>query len=177
MFVDKKVGIAVTYLDYKQESSHGPRNIIGSLWRQILPKNASLPSVAYETYNRNGRQGTRPDARDMVELLRRQSESLERVFVIVDGLDEYRRDGDSLGRLIALLRAVLPRANMMFTSRSLDAGDFDLSEAVPVCLEHAPDVARFAEVTVQRNVKQHEYTTRFSTSDMSTVVIESAGTR
>jgi hypothetical protein len=177
MFEDRKVGLAVTYLEYKQESVHSLSNVVASLWRQILPKNASLPSMAYETYNRHGRQGTRPGARDMLELLRSQAEALERVFIVVDGLDECRTDGDSLGRLIEALRDVLPHANMMFTSRSLDAADFGLGEVVPVCLEHAPDVAHFVEVTVQRSAEQHAYTTRFSTSDMSTIVTESAGTR
>jgi hypothetical protein len=141
------------------------------------PKHENLPPAAYECYNSSARLGNNPTSTDMLQLLHGQAEPLERVFLIVDGLDECRRDGDTSRGLIDALQVFLPYANMMFTSRGLDPADFGLDGVVPVCLEHAPDVTHFVEIMVQCNARQHDYSTRFSTSDMSTIVAASAGTR
>lgn len=101
------VGVACIYCDYQQQHVQTPSNLLASLWSQLYPCRDGYPPPYMENlYRAQVHQRTKPD-RDQVQfVIQRAINELEKVYILVDGLDEVAdmdRQEDFLGAIKTLL--------------------------------------------------------------------------
>ncbi|KAK4170041.1 ankyrin repeat-containing domain protein [Cladorrhinum sp. PSN259] len=114
------IGIAVAYCNYKETDRQKPVNLLAAIWRQIITPGAALSSGIKLTYKTHQDRGTSLELREISRELREEVRGLARVFIIIDALDECPEDNGVRSTLLEHLNRLLPRANIMVTSRPLD---------------------------------------------------------
>ena len=118
-FKHKNVAVICLYLDYKDSMKQTKDNLYGSLLKQLLQvrRSSSVSAELKESYEKAKRIKAEPRLEEVRKLLRAEVESYERVYLVVDALDEcYFRQ-----QLITELRKVRPEnLSLLATSRRLD---------------------------------------------------------
>jgi hypothetical protein len=85
---------------------------------QLASNKAAISTKAETLYNHYYRRGTRPNARQILELLRCETEKMSTLFVVVDALDEcYEKMRENL---VAEIRWLPANVYLLVTSSPLD---------------------------------------------------------
>ena len=89
-----KTPVICIYFDYNNAHLHTRANLFGSLLKQLLQLANGGPVVAAlpEAYRKGEKILARPKADELQNILREQIETYDRVYVIVDALDECASD-------------------------------------------------------------------------------------
>ena len=116
-FPDGKVGIAYIYCNYRDQLEQTANNLIGSLLRQLLELASAIPKNILDLYHRNISRHTHLKAGELIELLLVEARSFERVFIVVDALDECQEGNGTRANLLAALRRLKPFVSLLVTSR------------------------------------------------------------
>ncbi|KAJ7080036.1 hypothetical protein C8R44DRAFT_895528 [Mycena epipterygia] len=82
------IGVAVIYLNHKELDAYSPSNLLTSLWRQLVLGKPIGPNVR-ELYQKHREPRTRPSLAEARTVLDSIIETYSKVFILVDGLDEY----------------------------------------------------------------------------------------
>ncbi|EAU86880.2 ankyrin repeat domain-containing protein 50 [Coprinopsis cinerea okayama7 len=101
-------------------------DIIKSLIKQCIERNHDLAGVVAPTYSKHKLEGTEPSVDELVRLLRTLESYFDRVYYVIDGVDEAHLDVRF--DLIQVINKL--KGNIMLTSRPLDDLGGDLSHAV-----------------------------------------------
>ena len=110
------VGIACIFCDHKETSTQTNVNLLASVWRQLVEGRDDVSDKARALYRNKLTKETRPNQRDILELLRDELQSYSAVYIIVDALDECE-DDSSREILIRQFQALQSTARLMVTSR------------------------------------------------------------
>jgi NACHT domain len=117
------------FCSHDSRELHTVENLTGSLLRQVSQQSGEIPRKVQDYYERN--KGSRPKLKNLLETLKVQFRRFQKVYIVVDALDECStidsRQGESynprttfLASLQELLKAA-PNAAIMITSRPLPA--------------------------------------------------------
>ncbi|KAL9045843.1 MAG: hypothetical protein Q9214_001186 [Letrouitia sp. 1 TL-2023] len=113
-----KVGVACIYCNYKEQHVQSPLNLIASVWMQLVQGKDIVSDKVKSIYEGHFDKGTRPNLKKVYEILQAEVQKYEKVFVLLDALDECTNDYCEI--LVDQLRALRPKINLMTTSRRLD---------------------------------------------------------
>ena len=140
-FKDKNIPVIYIYLDHKEDhkdsTNQTQENLLGSVLKQLIQLSDfnSLSRYLRDAY----RDATKFEAKGKVKLddirmlLQAEIKRYDRVFLVVDALDEYR----CRQKLVSSLCQLCPeRLSLMFTSRRLD---YEVKDWVADC-DHCPSV-------------------------------------
>ncbi|KAH6842257.1 hypothetical protein B0I37DRAFT_329488, partial [Chaetomium sp. MPI-CAGE-AT-0009] len=105
------------YCSYKEEDIQTPRNMVGSLLKQIVQHKATLSDEVGRLYEKHRRKKTLPNLDELAQLLVREVETCSRVFVVIDALDECRDRDNTRGRLLDEIQGLPSNARVLITSR------------------------------------------------------------
>ncbi|KAJ7484413.1 ankyrin repeat-containing domain protein [Mycena latifolia] len=110
----ESTGVAVIYLNHKENEMQSPPNILAAVWRQLIFRKPISPAVRtlYETHQE---QRTRPSLEDAYAILSSTVKKLSRVFIVVDALDEYPEEQRDI--LVHFISRLGPTVNLMLMSR------------------------------------------------------------
>lgn len=115
---DDRVGIAYLYCNFRRHAEQTVEGLLSSLLRQLAQGQTSLPGCVLALHN-NTKGRRRPSVEDLSKALRELSSSLNRVFVIVDALDECDASRGDRARFLDEVFALQKssQANVFATSR------------------------------------------------------------
>ncbi|KAF5243724.1 hypothetical protein FAUST_2719 [Fusarium austroamericanum] len=116
---NSNVGIAYIYCNYRKQDDQTIDKILASLVKQLAERQTAFPKVIQDLYNLHKPRKTRPLAEELSETLRLLVETHDRVFILLDALDECLTSGGSRSELFKLLIWLKenPRVNLFMTSR------------------------------------------------------------
>lgn len=117
-FRNSRIGVAFFYCDANNSEKQEDRYILGSLVKQLLPtsflvEGSTLMEHLENLYERNGCGGS-PPLDTLLFTLEWISSMYERVYVIIDGLDECDKRKSIVKQLSKLVTNVI---NLFVTSR------------------------------------------------------------
>ncbi|RMJ16034.1 hypothetical protein CDV36_004270 [Fusarium kuroshium] len=146
-------GAAVIYLycSYKEEGVQTPREMIGSLLKQVVQHKAALPDGLRHLYDKHARGKTPPKLDELARLLVQEVASLPFVFVVIDALDECPERGNTRDTLLTEIQKLPQNARILITSRYSPQID-ERFDSVPHIDIRATDddVKRYIEVRIEK---------------------------
>ncbi|KAJ6554334.1 ankyrin repeat-containing domain protein [Mycena capillaripes] len=110
----QNIGVGVIYLNHK-ETEHSPSGLLAAVWRQLV-FTKPLPPIMEQLYRKHREPRTRPTIDEHRAVLRSTISEYSKVFILVDGLDEYPEKQREI--LLRHLGALGPVVNLLLTSRS-----------------------------------------------------------
>lgn len=116
---NKNIGVAYIYFDFRRQNEQTPAHVLLSLLEQLSRRLPSLPPVVEFLYYHHKHEETIPPSDELSEALQSVGSMYERVFFVIDALDECVPDSWSL--LLKLICEVQTktRANLFATSRNI----------------------------------------------------------
>lgn len=120
---DERHALAFFYCDYKDANTHNPRNIFGSLAKQIAVQNESCFHTLKEFWGTPGSPGRVSSTRGVptigayLDLIKELAARFDNVMIIVDGLDEVAVDRSGVADLLQSLNRPNGNIKTLFASR------------------------------------------------------------
>ncbi|KAJ7444312.1 ankyrin repeat-containing domain protein [Mycena latifolia] len=143
-------GVACIYLDHKEtDRIQSPTNLLAHLWKQLV-LGRQIPSKVEKMYRQLSEKGTTPSLDEIEEVLFSLVAEFQKVYIVVDGLDEY----PEIQRQILLTRLVTRRPtiniNLLTTARPHIAHDLLLphTETLEI-IANSDDVRRYVEEQIK----------------------------
>ena len=134
------VGTVFLYCNYKDAGKQTIRNMIASILHQLVLQTPHSAKNLEDMYQHHRHQGSQPLLSELLICLKKVSREFEKLYIIVDALDEYAQD--SLDDLLKSIRGISPRACHFFTSRPNI--HITLKDVVHLKIEaHANDIENF----------------------------------
>ena len=94
-------------------------NLLGSLLQQLAMQSTTLLEGIKSCYEHCTMQKYPPAVEEIARLLCLQVEKFEKVFIVIDALDECPEADKTREKLLSRVRGLIPIANLMVTSRPL----------------------------------------------------------
>lgn len=114
-----KIAVAVIYCNYKEQGDQSVTNLISSLIKQLLQDDGPLPDELLSLYRRHSDRDTRPSLQEVSSIMQNLVESYDKVFIVIDALDESPEDmGTRTNLATELLNFRSEKCNLMFTARN-----------------------------------------------------------
>ena len=123
----RNLAVLFLYCDYQAQKDQSAVNMIGSLLRQVALGETRVPGEirsAFEESRRGGGKGLRLP--DMVKLFVKTINSIERVYVCVDAVDELQpQDRSEFLRALRQIIQDAPNTRLFLTGRSYIRRELD----------------------------------------------------
>lgn len=87
-FLEQNVAIAHLYFNYRDQKHQSTENMTASLLKQLAMAKAALPQSVVELYQRLKSQQRKPQQQDLEQTILTTCRNFDRVFIIIDALDE-----------------------------------------------------------------------------------------
>ncbi|KAI4257784.1 MAG: hypothetical protein LQ352_001499 [Teloschistes flavicans] len=156
--VDENDALAFIYCNYKERAQQTHNTLVSSLIRQLIAKNGNFPSDLGSLYHRHSMKGTRPNQSELLGLLGIIASEVERVFLVVDALDECDDADGTRDALVPNLCTAVPNACILVTSRpyvnlqssefsrvEIRASDYDIRRYLRNQILHQPRLKRHTQ--------------------------------
>ncbi|KAJ7138137.1 ankyrin repeat-containing domain protein [Mycena epipterygia] len=111
---DANIGVAVIYLNHKENETQTPSKFLAGLWRQLVFRKP-MPLEVCKLYEKHREPQTRPSLEIFHQTLCSIIAEYSKVYIVVDALDEY--PGERRNILLDKLSKLGPTVNLMLTSR------------------------------------------------------------
>jgi Cdc6-like AAA superfamily ATPase len=124
-FRDESVAVAYWWISYEDPSSQSSERILRNLLSQILLQAPSATDELDSLYDANARRKMAPRLPDYVSAFYSQSKNFQKVYIVVDALDELC-DAEDRQELIEALQGAPPSVKWLVTCRTpapIEAGD------------------------------------------------------
>ena len=134
-----------------------------ALLRQLVEQTSPLSPTIAHWYDRHSRTGIRPLARDYPALIQSEAARFERIYIMIDGLDECRDQTrlDLLNLVNQLLESHVD-AHLIVSSRPVDGVGSNLEQAVKLDVQAKPyDLGLYIGSCIKQMANLHKLTTRF----------------
>jgi Cdc6-like AAA superfamily ATPase len=118
---DKSIGIAYLYCNFRRQDEQKTVCLLESLLKQLAERQTSLPSSVEDLYNSHRNRQTRPSLDELVRTLQSVVSLYQKIFVIVDALDECQASDNNLKAFLSQIFSLQAsnRLNFFATSRSI----------------------------------------------------------
>ena len=113
-----RIGLAYIYFVFN-DACQTLVSLLGSLLQQLAMQSTTLLEEIKSCYERCTLHKHPPTVEEIARLLCLQVEKFEKVFIVIDALDECPDDDRIREKLLGRVRGLLPIANLMVTSRQL----------------------------------------------------------
>ncbi|CEF76425.1 hypothetical protein SNK05_004413 [Fusarium graminearum] len=116
---DGSIGIAYIYCNYRNQDDQKADKILASLVKQLAERQAIFPKVIQDLYDRHKRNKTWPLIGEISEALQSLIKIHDRVYIIIDALDECQTSGGIRSQLLKQLVDLKENfeTNLFMTSR------------------------------------------------------------
>lgn len=149
-FRQTQTGIAYVYCLY-DERQQTATNLLGSLLQQLANQNDAVKDDIIKCHSENTRDRTRPTLRQISDLLGRQVKNFDKVFIIIDALDECPEAGKVRLDFLTEIRRLQPEIRLMVTSQHIPSIECDFKQAMrlEICADDQ-DVRKFIEAKIEQ---------------------------
>ncbi|KAF3129066.1 hypothetical protein TWF703_009096 [Orbilia oligospora] len=178
-FSKLKIGLAYIYCNFRRKDEQKIQSLLASLLKQLAltSTQSDLPEAVKEIYQRNTEKRMRPSIDDIFRALQSVSKEYERVFIIVDALDECQTSNNCREIFLSKLFQLQSNCgtNLFITSRALPEimkkfGSVD-AEVLEV-RAHKEDVRNFLEAQISSSGEQLLIDCREEIKDEITNVVD-----
>ncbi|KAK1655916.1 hypothetical protein BDP81DRAFT_456712 [Colletotrichum phormii] len=134
--VKPRVGIAYTYCNFKDTERQDCHDLLSSLAKQLAQSLSTIPPRLEELYSTHQKRNTFRSKQETIEMLQTIASCYDRVFVVIDALDECERNArlDFLPEVFRLQQ--VSQVNIFATIRDIpeiiQAAEFANSIAVEI---------------------------------------------
>lgn len=111
--------MACVYCNYKDQLEQTTANILAGLWRQLVHDKDAMSDDVKALYRKHADRDTRPSLDDVTEVLAKEVCRHQKVYVIVDALDECSET--SRLELIEKIQKMQPTLRLLVSSRQYDS--------------------------------------------------------
>lgn len=108
-------GVAYIYCDYNESKKHSAQNFLGVILQQLCIQKSGIISSLATSYESHRRNKTAPSLETLGKLLQVLAESISRLYLIMDGVDECPSETRDL--LFREIRKLHPKISLFMTSR------------------------------------------------------------
>ena len=108
------VALACVYFNHKEAVT--PTDIIGNLLKQLLERNSNISDEARALYSAHEKRQSRPNLKELLQLLRTEANRISTVFMVLDALDEFS-DAEKARATILLDLSQISTVRVMITGR------------------------------------------------------------
>ncbi|RWA06648.1 hypothetical protein EKO27_g8459 [Xylaria grammica] len=171
------VAVIYIYCNYKEEQIQTPRNMIGSLLKQLIQRRAVLPDHVRGLYKKNLQTTTHLGLDELTRALVQEMTAFSSVFVVIDALDECPERGNTRARLLTEVQKLPQNARILITSRysSKIEGKFENVLRIDI-RETDDDVKRYVEARIEKetSLAKHVRPIPALMEDMTKTVIQNS---
>jgi Cdc6-like AAA superfamily ATPase len=117
---DSSVGVAYIYCSYQPQQEPKTEDLVSSLLKQLARKRPVVPPDVKHLHEHHRTNGTRPSFDEIIEALHSTIKLFNRVFFVIDALDEYHAlNIEGLRRLLSGVLTLQHQTplNLLATSR------------------------------------------------------------
>ena len=141
--------IAIIFAYCRYTDRYSVTDILASFVKQLVERHSGLISVAEFVYMNHRRDATRPHERELLELLRTFIPLFNRVYIIIDAMDEFPDDTKD-GFLMTLMSL---QASLLVTSRSSHWLHLHDIQYIDIEAENQKDIRLFIDKKIQESSK------------------------
>ncbi|PBK68993.1 hypothetical protein ARMSODRAFT_886856, partial [Armillaria solidipes] len=105
------------FCDYRSQKTQSVSQIIAALFKQLVQELGYISDFVKAIYDDHRRLDTIPSLEQLRSYLSRELQQYERVYIIVDALDELKDEDRDL--LVKVLRSLENRVSLLVTSRNI----------------------------------------------------------
>ena len=164
--------VVCVYCEYGSQDVQNARNLLASLWPQLIRSRGHVGSVANSLFTQHTRDRTAPSLEEITRLVYSAIKKFSSIYILVDAIDECSTDSGDRDKVVKMLENLLSSTEfptvsirIMITSRIKKSL---LKEAVNVRIKAAEDGVRsmtvhslglpgtFESRKVARNVQEDE---------------------
>ncbi|PGH23009.1 hypothetical protein AJ80_02924 [Polytolypa hystricis UAMH7299] len=116
----ENVAIAGGFFSYQDRLQQTPLYLIADILKQLLvsqDRGKPLSEDVIELYESHIRKRTTPNFTEYKAVIQSELRSYEKVFIILDALDEFAGDEGTLARFLTEVNSLGPNVKLMLTSR------------------------------------------------------------
>ncbi|PBK68288.1 hypothetical protein ARMSODRAFT_888041 [Armillaria solidipes] len=118
ILVHQKTLVLSIFCDYQSAAAQTVADLFCSLMKQLIQDNGlSVPITSL--YSQCLRDQTRPSLDDLTKILSQEFTSFQRVFIVLDALDEFIDDNGGREELIDVIKSLGDNIHLLVTSRDL----------------------------------------------------------
>lgn len=136
----QNTAIAFLYFDHRDQDYQSPDNTVASLLKQVAATRSAIPKAVSDIYKKLGEQQKRPQLQDLEKVLLITCQEFDRVFFVIDALDECDkgRHRSTFMRFLTSLQKP-PNVKLFVTSRSYPEDIKRAFESAPQITVEASD--------------------------------------
>lgn len=112
------IGVAYLYCNFRQQDKQNAKDLLASLLKQLARALSSLPDSVKFLHNEHKINQTRPTFQELLRTLHSVAAIYSRVFIVVDGLDEYQASGGCLSAFLSEIFSLQARVGVSFFATS-----------------------------------------------------------
>ncbi|KAH6994707.1 hypothetical protein EDB82DRAFT_502327 [Fusarium venenatum] len=144
------------YCDYNRRMEQSASELLSCLLQQVLHQfpNKTLPAEVSLLYSQHQRYGTRPTHAQTTELLRTLAAKLERVFIVLDALDEFGESEEEALKFMETICSLGSHVKILCTSRFSTTFEeyFSHSARLQISAQN-DDIAKFLESQISQKYR------------------------
>lgn len=152
------------YNNYKEQEIQTLEHLVGSILTQMLQKKMDFSDNLKGLeglYQRHARLGTRPKAKELLELIRTEISGFSRVFILVDAVDECTEANGRRATFLLQLQEILeaPQVRLMMTARPINQTISDFPNVAKVEIRASDDdIQKYIEAQISREARLRLHT-------------------
>ena len=118
-FPCETTAVACIYFNYRDQETQNIPNVIGALLKQLVESRQGLSPEMKKAYEQHRNGQSRLGKEELPSLLRSEVSYFQRLFVIIDALDEASETNGIRAALLSDLNGLSSVANIFITSRPI----------------------------------------------------------
>ncbi|KAF0329084.1 ankyrin repeat protein [Colletotrichum asianum] len=144
---DPTVGVSYLILSFHRQHEHNPRNILGNILQQMYSALPAAHTAIMEAYHNHNNGTSLMSISEIIQCLRYITSRLTRVYLLVDGLDEYHRDGGYHDTLLTAFLELHKIANIKFLATCVPTSEIThhFPSAMVIEIEAEEDLVHFVD--------------------------------
>lgn len=151
-------GVAYIYCDYKAKEKQTLESLLASLLHQLLLHRSTYRDRLVGLYKAHSFNQDRPSISDYTQLLQATVESYDRVYFIIDALDECSEANGTRKDLLTELQRLKPAANTLITSRDIPSIERLLQDAARIEIRASDeDIKNYVEDRISSSERIASY--------------------
>jgi hypothetical protein len=115
-FEGKNVAIAYIYCSYKEQRDQTVLNLIASLLKQLVQRNAVISEKIISLYENHIKKQTPLTLKECSNLIKLEAHRFSKVFMVIDALDECSKINGTRMSFLTEIRKLQPSIHLLVTS-------------------------------------------------------------
>jgi len=174
--IDRNVGIAYYYCDYRVQNASPLTIALGCLLRLLLERIMVIPPLLRDIFEKTRRQGRAPIPSELKDILVSVVTSFERCFILVDAMDEFSiSDVGSTAEFIRILDELAAYGAKIFvTSRTRPSPPFTIDHSIATICADEADIISYVAYTLNTDDSLVDILDKSLERDITQTVVEQA---